>query len=75
MKQTNITLDELCRQGLENFPRSVSMSSIIRCLLKAATTSDEKKWKELVDSDEELMLARNAIRDYLKSTGRRTIAL
>jgi len=74
MRRSNILLDERSEEALEKFPRTVSMSAILRCLLKAATTNEDE-WKELLKEDTDLNKARNVILDYLKSTGRKHIAI
>ena len=73
--RTSIYLDEQDRKIIDSFPRSVSMNSIVRCLLKAASMTDEKEWDDLMESDADLRNARDEIKKKLKGFGRRTIAL
>ena len=75
MERVNVVLDESCRETFEKFPRRISASSIIRCLVKAAGTPNEKDWEHLLETEPDLKKARDAIKEYLKSTGRKTIAL
>ena len=75
MQKFNIVLDEMSIDTFEKFSRRISASSIIRCLVKAAGTPDEKEWEHLLETEPDLKKARDAIKEYLKSTGRKTIAL
>lgn len=68
-------IDEETRDAIETFPRGVSMSAIFRCLFKAAVTSDEKEWEELMSSDPEMLKARDAIRRRLRDAGKKSIIL
>jgi hypothetical protein len=73
--RTSIYLDKHDREIIDSFPRGVSMNSIFRCLLRAASVSDEKEWDELLENDVDLRNARDEIKRRLKGFGRRTIAL
>jgi len=72
--RTTIYLDEKEREAIESFPRGVTMSSIFRCLLLAGVTSMDE-WNDILSKEPDMVKARDAIKEKLKSVGKRSIVL
>jgi hypothetical protein len=70
--RTTIYLDEKEREAIKSFPRGVSMSVIFRCLLLAGVTSMEE-WNAILAKEPDILKARDAIKEKLKSVGKRSI--
>jgi hypothetical protein len=72
--RTTVYLDEESRAVIDSFPRQVTMSSIMRCLLQAAVATEED-WKELLKNEPDIARAREAIKEKMKAVGKRVIVL
>jgi hypothetical protein len=72
--RTTVYLDEESRAVIDSFPRQVTMSSIMRCLLQAAVATEED-WKELLKNEPDIARAREAIKEKMKAVGKGVIVL
>lgn len=74
MKATTLTLDEKSREAVNDLPRSVSASAIMRVLLKAISMS-EKEFEKYKASSDEAQEVRDFFREKVRLSNIRSLIL